>query len=1433
MVCGAEERLREYRRMLPGGDRSSLLDGIFWDAVVLTAANATQAHVYVAQLDALHGRGQLPGKRAMYLVIADPRGPRVGSGGATLNVMLQLQAIAGSGWGTKKVFLLHAGGYAERSPAHGTLGKAFGQIPMDAANLGVPATILEAQLVAFTDLAKILPPGVFVSSADVAVQFGKLPALDNDDRAQCHDGVLALAHASCLDTGTGHGVFVCDRGEVGNLVSNTFSGSAFMASGAGGATITEKTEQESVKKKPPSALRVKRCLQKPPVSLMRASGAVLASPVATGHTCGSSDEWVLTDSAFHIGAGACAALTRVAATNPGVFAGVEICAYGDFMQPMGDCADSGYVGRVDHVASLSSVVTPSALNDAGSSSSAKGTDAARRLVAARELLATVIRGRPLLALPLLPSRFVHVGTMPELLQHCVRDDETLAAFPAPPAGIANGTWDVEMMDLLTARLPSVGADGVWGAAPGVGVGSRFLASRVDRGARVGTGSLVVHCDIGRQTVVGEGCLLHDVDLPHGTRVPPGTFLHCVPLGAAAAVAAGFELGIESQTNVSNDLNGGAHCWTCIVLSIDDEVKKPGHSTLGGVDVELAASRLGFDTACGDAVWSEFESHTTTLARVFPVCATSGEAVVAALDLLAEIRRAGGGKVSVPCVSRQSSRSSGDTNLNTENGAEDGPFPGSPRGNNVRSDRIPNFGTSTNTNTPEKQTPLTAAPLRVSISEALRVLANHAAAVARRDALRGRVIGHAVSTLLARDTAVQSWRERAPPLRALRPKDARRVCELADASSKRGGECGSSFLARQLRVARVALALANSPGDAKHAELVSKICLRNAVVAPFARGGALFGRQAMRPTTTTTQNQTENQKHAQKNFAGAYSVRAEYPARLNLAGGWTDTPPYALERVGAVLHVAVLVEETLSTASGSGGGKLKRPIAATARVDPALPRGTLRLVTDDTTETIMDIREMLTHDDPTHHFALLRACASLAIAPQYVLSGKDKEELLSGKDKDKATNQKTLAEVLDAFTGVPNAGVEIATRVDLPRGSGLGTSSILALAILHALHEMGTRMRWTPNGGGEETLNTQWAGRSAVVGGDADAVITESAHTRETRAAIATPSSRHAFNAVLAVEQMMGTGGGWQDAIGGALIGARLTKATPGTHAPCGLNSLPSYQTRVSDLPPTASMFLSRHLVCVFTGECRLAQTVAVSVVHHWQARVPGVEKALRSCALLAGQMADALAQLGALDPEKEHFTGAGSERARSSLTTFGAALSKHRAIQETLWPSIASPTVTALYELLEPMTSGSHICGAGNGGHVVCLLKPGVDVEQVRTKVANCAQAPGAKVTRVRMMLGGVSTIVPTTNAVSTTVPPANAVPTVPGVSTGTPLTSKPSAAGTNIHGDKPLDKEPAPVKETVAAPALGVGNGSGGRGRSGRVHEQGSGRGRKKRRTG
>ena len=62
MVAGAEARLREYRRMLPGGDLATSLDGRFWDAVVVTAANEGQAGVYRAQLDQLHAGFAIRGR---------------------------------------------------------------------------------------------------------------------------------------------------------------------------------------------------------------------------------------------------------------------------------------------------------------------------------------------------------------------------------------------------------------------------------------------------------------------------------------------------------------------------------------------------------------------------------------------------------------------------------------------------------------------------------------------------------------------------------------------------------------------------------------------------------------------------------------------------------------------------------------------------------------------------------------------------------------------------------------------------------------------------------------------------------------------------------------------------------------------------------------------------------------------------------------------------------------------------------------------------------------------------------------------------------------------------------------------------------------------------------------------------------------------------
>ena len=142
----------------------------------------------------------------------------------------------------------------------------------------------------------------------------------------------------------------------------------------------------------------------------------------------------------------------------------------------------------------------------------------------------------------------------------------------------------------------------------------------------------------------------------------------------------------------------------------------------------------------------------------------------------------------------------------------------------------------------------------------------------------------------------------------------------------GGSPGPSR--RELLAAgRVALALApreGAPGS-EAAEAAARRCLRAAVVSPFARAAPLFGRPAAEAAEKAAFFASVMSvlggggdddpgeaplppapaAAAVSRFEKMAAVRAEYPARLNLAGGWTDTPPYSLERRGVVLHVPVL------------------------------------------------------------------------------------------------------------------------------------------------------------------------------------------------------------------------------------------------------------------------------------------------------------------------------------------------------------------------------------------------------------------------------------------------------------------------------------------------------------------------------------------------
>lgn len=69
-------------------------DIINWDFVILTASNDEQAQGYRVQIEQRISKRLLP-TRTHYAVLSDPDGKRIGSGGATLNVLKIYKGICG------------------------------------------------------------------------------------------------------------------------------------------------------------------------------------------------------------------------------------------------------------------------------------------------------------------------------------------------------------------------------------------------------------------------------------------------------------------------------------------------------------------------------------------------------------------------------------------------------------------------------------------------------------------------------------------------------------------------------------------------------------------------------------------------------------------------------------------------------------------------------------------------------------------------------------------------------------------------------------------------------------------------------------------------------------------------------------------------------------------------------------------------------------------------------------------------------------------------------------------------------------------------------------------------------------------------------------------------------------------------------------------
>ena len=264
-----------------------------------------------------------------------------------------------------------------------------------------------------------------------------------------------------------------------------------------------------------------------------------------------------------------------------------------------------------------------------------------------------------------------------------------------------------------------------------------------------------------------------------------------------------------------------------------------------------------------------------------------------------------------------------------------------------------------------------------------------------------------------------------------------------------------------------------------------------------------------------------------------------PARLDVGGGWTDTPPYSLEHGGCVINAAVNLNG-------------QPPIQAYARV---IPEPVIRIGSIDlgTRLEVAELDELLDYRDGHGEFALAKAALAL-----------------SGFSPEAAPwpEGATLHAMLEQFGG----GLELTTLAAIPKGSGLGTSSIMGAVVLAVVQRV--------------------MGREL---------------TRQ-----------ELFHDVLRLEQALTTGGGWQDQIGGATEGVKVISTEPGLIPDARVHYVPS-----DVLDPTLN---GGQTLLYYTGVTRIAKGILQAVVGRYLDRDRVAMATLKELREIVPRVAEAMAR---------------------------------------------------------------------------------------------------------------------------------------------------------------------------------------------------------------
>ncbi len=348
-----------------------------------------------------------------------------------------------------------------------------------------------------------------------------------------------------------------------------------------------------------------------------------------------------------------------------------------------------------------------------------------------------------------------------------------------------------------------------------------------------------------------------------------------------------------------------------------------------------------------------------------------------------------------------------------------------------------------------------------------------------------------------------------------------------------------------------------------------------------------------------------------------------PVRIDIAGGWTDTPPYCLMEGGNVINFAIEL---------NGQPPLQayvRPSKELRVVLRSIDLGAMEVV--ETTEQLTDFMHV---GSP---FSIPKAALVLA-----------------------GFGKRVLREELEAF----GAGIELTLLSAIPAGSGLGTSSILASTVLGALNDF-CGLGWDKNEIGHRTLM---------------------------------------------LEQMLTTGGGWQDQFGGVLGGVKLLQTGR------GFDQSPQVRWLPNDLW-TQPEYRACHLL-YYTGITRTAKSILAEIVrrmflnHH--------------------------EELSLLREMKAHTMEMYEAIQRNDFLQMGLLVRKTWLQNQALDSGTNPPQVAALTSLIDDLCLGYKLPGAGGGGYLYMIAKDPEAAARIKQILGEHRQNKNARFVEITLSTKGL-----------------------------------------------------------------------------------------------